>query len=391
MNVQDRKSTDATRETLEASDHITATVEAAMRKLVVIARVVGWAWMLMLVVATLKVDEGADQLIVVSSMVLATIWTGVTLWAARRRRRMGSAWFVTTDLVVVLLVGGASWAAGADNLFHGGYLIPTLIVAAYGTNLYGVTVVASLIALEQAAVLISWGKGPVPTLSSIAFIVWGLVFGWLFATIRKTDAYRRATVDELTREREESARRIERLSLANRLHDSALQTLQVIEIEAGDADRVRTLARRQSRELRDLVESYSSNRGDSFKEALTEAACDVEELFSVEISLVVRIDEKMDERLEALVDATKEAMTNAAKHSGTDRIDVYAAIEDGDARVYVRDLGRGFDAEHTDLGHGMEWSIRGRLESVGGEARFRSEVNEGTEVLMIVAVGKVPA
>ncbi|MCL1599617.1 MAG: hypothetical protein M3094_10560, partial [Actinomycetia bacterium] len=361
-----------------------------MRMLVVIARVVGWAWMLMLVIATLKVDDGADHLIVVSSMVLATVWTGVTLWAARRRRRMGSTWFVITDLIVVLLVGGASWAAGADNLFHGGYLIPTLIVAAYGANLYGVVLVASLIAVEQAAVLISWGKGPVPTLSSIAFIVWGLVFGWLFATIRKTDAYRRDTVDELTREREESARRMERLSLANRLHDSALQTLQVIANEAEDADRVRALARRQSRELRDLVESYSSARGGMFKEALMEAACDVEELFAVEISLVVRIDGKMDDRLEALVDAAREAMTNAAKHSGTSRIDVYAAIEDGDAHVYVRDLGRGFDADTSDLGHGIERSIRGRLESVGGEVRFQSDRNEGTEVLMSVSMGKVP-
>jgi len=313
----------------------------------------------------------------------------VTWWAARRRRRMGSTWFVITDLIVVLLVGGASWAAGADNLFHGGYLIPTLIVAAYGANLFGVTIVASLIAIEQAAVMISWGKGPVPTLSSIAFIVWGLVFGWLFATIRKTDAYRRDTVDELTREREESARRMERLSLANRLHDSALQTLQVIANEADDADRVRALARRQSRELRDLVESYSSTHGRMFKEALMEAACDVEELFAVEISLVVRIDGKMDDRLEALVDAAREAMTNAAKHSGTDRIDVYAAIEDGDARVYVRDIGRGFDADAPDLGHGIEQSIRGRLESVGGEARFRSGRNEGTEVLMSVSMGKI--
>ena len=176
-STHDDKSPATTRRTLEESDQITATVEGAMRKLAVIARVVGWAWMLMLIVATLNVDAGADPGIVIAAMVLATVWTVVSVWAARSKRIFGSIWFVTADVFVILLVGGASWASGAVDLFHGGFLIPTLIVAAYGLNLYGVTFVASLIAIEQAAILISWGKGPVPALSSLGFIVWGIVFG----------------------------------------------------------------------------------------------------------------------------------------------------------------------------------------------------------------------
>ncbi len=239
-NTIDRGSTTRSR-TLEKSDQITATVEGAMRRLAVIARVVGWAWMLMLVVATLQVDAGADPVIVVAAMVLASVWTAISVWASKSREIFGSVWFVTADVVVVLLVGGASWAAGAADLFHGGYLIPTLIVAAYGLNLYGVTFVATVIAVEQAAILIDWGQGAVPALSSLGFIVWGIVFGWLFATIRKTDAFRRATVEELVAEREQNARKNERLELGNRLHDSALQTLQVIDTDADDSERVRKL------------------------------------------------------------------------------------------------------------------------------------------------------
>jgi len=377
--------------TLEASDNVTAQVEGAMRRLAVITRIVGWAWMLMLVIATLEIDTGANQVIVVGAMIIATIWTVATIFAARSRAVFGSAWFVASDTVIVLIVGGASWAAGATDLFHGGYLIPSLIVAAYGTNLWGVTMVATLIGLEQAAILIAWGKGPVPALSSLGFILWGLVFGWLFATIRKTDAYRRATVRELMSVRDEQVRHLERLELGNRLHDSALQTLQVIDNDAGDPARVRTLARRQSRELRSLIESYSSLEESSFTHRLLAGISEVEELFEVQIGSVIRIDRPLDGDLRALVDASHEAMTNAAKYSEGERIDVYAAIEDSEARIYVRDAGPGFDESVVGESHGIEHSIRGRMKSIGGSVRIRSDPGVGTEVLVAVQVDRVSA
>ncbi|MEN8239503.1 MAG: ATP-binding protein [Actinomycetota bacterium] len=375
--------------TLEESDQITNTIERALIRLAVIARVVGWAWMLMLVIATLNVDEGADRTIVIGSMVLATAWTIVTVWVARDRRIFGSAAFVWADASVVLVVGGASWAAGADNLFHGGYLIPTLIIAAYGVNLAGVTVIATLVSIEQVWILFSWGVGPVPALSSLGFIIWGIIFGWLFATIRRTDAYRRATVDELMSERETSVRRGERLELANKLHDSALQTLQVIDTDAEDSERVRKLARRQTRELRNLVDSYSSAPPESLKAALIRAASDVEALFDVDVSAVVRADVDLDPTLNALVDAAREAMTNAAKHSGADRIDLYAAIEDDMVAIYVRDEGAGFDEEHATVGHGLEHSVRGRVRDVGGDVCIESTPGEGTEVKLTAAFAGV--
>ena len=383
--------TSSTHRVLEESDQITETVERSMRLLAVIARVVGWAWMLMLVIATLKVDAGADPVIVIGAMALATVWTVTTVWAARNRHIFGSVWFVAADVLVVLLVGAASWAAGAADLFHGGYLIPSLIVAAYGLKLYGVALVASLIAIEQAAILISWGKGPVPALSSLGFIVWGIVFGWLFATIRKTDAYRRATVDELMAERDSSVRKSERLELGNRLHDSALQTLLVIDNYAEDSNRVRTLARRQTRELRNLVDVYASGESVTLKAELVRVAGEVEDLFDVHVSAVIRTDSQMDDTLRALVDAAREAMTNAAKYSGSERIDLYAAVEDDTVAIYVRDEGRGFDVDHVSEGHGLEHSIRGRVREVGGEVCIESTPGEGTEVKVSAVPRGVPS
>lgn len=379
-NSRNDKSTGTRRRTLEESDQITEKVERSMRLLAVIGRVVGWIWMLMLVIATLKVDIGANRTVVIGSMVLATAWTGFSMWAARSRQIFGSLRFVFADAVVILLVGGASWAAGAENLFHGGYLIPTLAVAAYGLNLYGATLIAGVIAVEQAAILFSWGVGPVPALSSLGFILWGIVFGWLFATIRRTDAYRRATVDELLVERERSVRNSERSELGNRLHDSAFQTLLVIDNDAENSDRVRMLARRQSRELRKLVDIYTPGAPGTLKDELVRVSNEVEELFDVHVSAVVRTDLEMNDALAALVDAVRESMVNAAKHSGTKQIDLYAAVENDAVAIYVRDEGRGFDPEQVTEGHGLEHSVRGRVRDVGGDVSIKSTPGQGTEV-----------
>jgi signal transduction histidine kinase len=64
---------------------------------------------------------------------------------------------------------------------------------------------------------------------------------------------------------------------------------------------------------------------------------------------------------------------------------VYAAIEDGEATVYVRDDGAGFDMDNADLGHGIERSICSRLAGVGGSASIVSAPSKGTEVILRVA------
>ena len=356
-----------------------------MRRLVMIMRGLGWFWMLLLVIATLLTDDLANRSIVIGAMALATVWTGVTWWAHKRRSRLGSKWFMVVDGVVCLVVASASYAANAGDLFHGGYPISWIAVLAYGGGLRWAVGGSLILAGQQAVLLLQSGRSAVSAIGSIVFLIYGLMLGWLFTVIRTSDRDRRETVAELTAEREENARRLERLELANRLHDSALQTLQVIDTDADDPDRVRSLARSQARDLRNLVERYSQDRCASFNECLAGAIGMVEELFAVEISAVVRIDLPIDASLQALVEASREAMTNSAKYSGTKRIDVYAAIEDGAATVYVRDDGDGFDMATTDLGHGIEQSIRSRLATVGGSADIDSAPAKGTEVVLRVA------
>lgn len=353
-----------------------------MRRLVMIMRGLGWFWMLLLVTATLLTDGDANKAITIGAMVLATVWTAVTWWAHKRRSRLGSTGFMIADGVVCLVIASASYLADAGDLFHGGYPISWMAVLAYGGGLKWALGGSFVLAGQQAVLLLESGRSAVSAIGSIVFIIYAVMLGWLFGVIRTSDKNRRRTVAELTAEREENARRLERLELANRLHDSALQTLQVIDTDAEDPVRVRSLARRQARDLRHLVEDYSTAECASFNECLHEAIRMVEDLFTVEVSVVVRIDLPIDPALHALIEATREAMTNSAKYSGKRVIDVYAAIEAGRPTVYVRDDGDGFDPETAHIGHGIEQSIRSRLDLVGGTTRITSAPGSGTEVVL---------
>ncbi len=76
-------------------------------------------------------------------------------------------------------------------------------------------------------------------------------------------------------------------------------------------------------------------------------------------------------------------MTNAAKHSGADRISVYVEISADAAEVYIGDTGKGFDPASVEPGHrGISDSIINRMERHGGEARIESAPGEGTEIYL---------
>jgi signal transduction histidine kinase len=115
--------------------------------------------------------------------------------------------------------------------------------------------------------------------------------------------------------------------------------------------------------------------------ALTAAAAEVEDERGVPVDVVVVGDCDTSDQVQALVRAVREAIVNAAKHSGADKIDVYAEVDDDRVEVFVRDRGQGFDLD--DVGEdrmGVKGSILDRMERHGGKASVRSRPGEGTEV-----------
>jgi signal transduction histidine kinase len=190
----------------------------------------------------------------------------------------------------------------------------------------------------------------------------------------------------LSFERAARIREQERAEVAAHLHDSVLQTLALIQKRAGDPRQVAGLARRQERELRSwLLRRPGDAEEDSVAVALERAAAEVEELHGVPIEVVTVGDAPLSGGLEAVVQAAREAMTNAAKFAGSERVDLYAEVEDDRVAVFVRDRGVGFDVDAIPADRrGVRDSIIARMERHHGRAAVKSSLGDGTEVELVM-------
>jgi signal transduction histidine kinase len=187
---------------------------------------------------------------------------------------------------------------------------------------------------------------------------------------------------QLSDERAERIRSQERAELAAHLHDSVLQTLALIQRNADSPREVARLARGQERELRTLLYGPATSAGE-FGERLRRVAAEVEDAYAVPVEVVVVGDAELDDGLAAVAAAAREALLNAAKHSGAASISLYAEIEPAEIAVFVKDRGAGFDPEQiADDRQGIRGSIVARVERHGGQVRVRSTPETGTEIEM---------
>ncbi len=184
----------------------------------------------------------------------------------------------------------------------------------------------------------------------------------------------------MSTERRERIQSQARADLAERVHDSVLQTLALIQRNAASPREVARLARGQERELRALLygpSTVSSHLADG----LAMAAAEVEDAYGIVVDIVVVGDTPLDERLGALVAASREALVNAAKHSGVPTVSLYAEVDERGVVVFVRDRGQGFALDEVaDDRQGLRNSIVGRVERYGGHVDVRSAPGDGTEV-----------
>lgn len=281
--------------------------------------------------------------------VAATLGLGLIWWQADRvstsQVRAGSGW---RRLIAPLL---AHWTSVVAVL--GGLVLLGASVVLAWLSQSGLTEVGRLLLLLGLSV-VSLALGGLP---------------WI---LRVRRALARARQDALLADA--------RADMAAHLHDSVLQTLALIQRQASDPKKVSALARRQERELRQWLYGEEPTSG-SLTEALTEEMLDVEAAHGVDVELVSVGDIELTTELTAVVRAAREAMVNAAKHSHTDRIDVYAEVDDERISVYVRDRGVGFDlATITEDRMGVRGSISERIKRVGGRAIIKTAPGEGTEV-----------
>jgi signal transduction histidine kinase len=207
----------------------------------------------------------------------------------------------------------------------------------------------------------------------------------LLGVVLATAPVWRRLLDSRSAERAARIRSEERAAVAAHLHDSVLQTLALIQRHAEDPQAVSRLARGQERELRTWLYEPAVATGGTWAGLVAGMVAEVEADHALTVDPVVVGDTPVDDALAALGAATREALVNAAKHSGAASADLYTEVGADRVSVFVRDRGTGFDpaAVPTDR-RGLRDSVSGRLVRLGGTAEIRSAPGEGTEVELVL-------
>jgi signal transduction histidine kinase len=305
---------------------------------------------------------------------------GILLYLALRaysggRRKWPGAVLIAVAAATLLSALGLSDSAviGASLLSAG---LAVVLVRGGSLRPGGSLPVPGVVLLMAGAVLFLGRTG-----ASGAFLAPGAIAGALVLVVGPW-------LWRLASERSERIRLEERAEVAARIHDSVLQTLALVQRHSGDAARVSAIARRQERELRRWL--YGSGVADaaSLVDALADAAADIEELHGVRIELASAGDVPLDDDAAQLVLAAREAMTNAAKFSGTDEIAVYAEVSPTAVTVFVRDRGVGFDRTGVAADRrGIAESIEARMQRAGGSATVVTAPGEGAEIELTLPRG----
>lgn len=177
-----------------------------------------------------------------------------------------------------------------------------------------------------------------------------------------------------------------REEMARTLHDGVLQTLAVVQ-RRSTAPELRELAADQERDLRAFLFGEKPDRP-SLEAALRGVAELVARRYGVHSQVVVADDLPVlsDDAADAVTGAVAEALTNAAKHSGSDQIVVYAEPDFDGSGVFcsVKDRGTGFDPATIERGEGLTRSIEARVAEAGGRVEIVSRPERGTEVKLWV-------
>ena len=100
-----------------------------------------------------------------------------------------------------------------------------------------------------------------------------------------------------------------------------------------------------------------------------------------------------DDQAVLLFQSVRELLINVAKHAGTDRATVSLKVDrEQRLRIEVEDHGRGFDPDAMEAksanGHFGLFSVRERMQAMGGSLEVTSRPGEGTTVTMLLPLTK---
>lgn len=249
---------------------------------------------------------------------------------------------------------------------------------------------ATLIAIGLAVLAFAWLRG-LPLVEWVFTVFFGALVGLSSLASARIEAQNR----ELALSREEVRRlatAAERERIARDLHDVLGHTLTVVAVKADLAgrllDRDAAAARREVEEIRDtarraLADLRSAVTGMRSTTLAAELAGARAALASAGVAHDVQVSTgALPPPVEnALAYVLREAVTNVVRHAEASRVTIDLARDGAEARLEIRDDGRG--SAHPE-GNGIA-SMRLRLVPLGG--RLEIDGRTGTRVVARVPVG----
>ena len=335
--------------------------------------------MLVLVLVALARDPLPDPAFAWALAGASVVWGLATSFDQLRRQGSDPTWMTAGDAILASYALLAPDAAGSNDFFYGGFPGIAVAVAAVRGRRWGWVVAGVLSAVTLARFEVADLGDVLSRLSQlVTYLMLAGIVGWAVHVIYETDAARRSA-------EESEARAEEKSRMAAHLHDSVLQTLALIQRESADAARVVSLARRQERDLREWLFGATGREPAGLAEAVRQVAAEIEDSYRVKVEVVTVGESSLHPAAEALVGAAREAMINAAKHSGSEVVSVYVEADDSRLRLFVRDRGVGFDPDGVARDRrGLHDSIARRVAQVGGTSEIRSTPGQGTEIRLEV-------
>jgi len=191
-------------------------------------------------------------------------------------------------------------------------------------------------------------------------------------------------------------REAERLRIARDLHDVVLQNLAAA-LQAVQATRVRcaephedlgqaaNILRETASNLRGVIHDLRLEEGQPFLRAVEAVVIGSKKQLApaCEVGLEVESDfpqELPGETGGVLLRIIREALANARRHSGAQRITVALSSEEGWVGIEVYDDGLGFDPAGVEGSSFGLWGMEERARSIGAKLEVSSVLGEGTKV-----------
>jgi signal transduction histidine kinase len=203
----------------------------------------------------------------------------------------------------------------------------------------------------------------------------------------------------------------ERKRLASELHDYLAQILALARIKMSQLRQKVTTQPPASQQLVAEIDSLLEKAGEYTRSLMAKLNPPVLDELGLPSALTwlakqmplhglmvdVRLSQEQvhlpDDQAVLLFQSVRELLINVAKHAGTDRAMVSLNVDpDKELRIEVEDRGRGFDSTAMDTksanGHFGLFSVRERMQAMGGRLEVQSRPGHGTTITMMLPLAK---